>query len=65
MRVQTDLEPERLRALAGFELDPARVHVLLCGNPEMIRDVRGQLEPRGFRLDRIEEPGTLHVETYW
>ncbi|MBK7878388.1 MAG: ferredoxin--NADP reductase [Planctomycetes bacterium] len=64
-RVQTTLVPERFRELAGSELDPRRVHVLLCGNPEMVRDVRALLEPRGFRLDRIEEPGSLHVETYW
>lgn len=64
-RVQAVLEPSRLRALAGFELDPARVHVLLCGNPEMLRDVGALLEPRGFRLDGAGGAGNLHVESYW
>ncbi|MBI5362229.1 MAG: ferredoxin--NADP reductase [Planctomycetes bacterium] len=63
-RVQVALEPDRLRAL-GVELDPARTHVFLCGNPEMIRDVRALLEPLGYRPDALETPGSLHFEKYW
>lgn len=49
----------------GVELDPARAHVFLCGNPDMIRDVRALLEPRGYRPDTLETPGSLHFEKYW
>jgi hypothetical protein len=31
----------------------------------MIRDVRASLEPRGFRLDTIDQLGSLHFEKYW
>lgn len=63
-RVQSALSGDAL-ASHGVELDPARTHVFLCGNPEMIRDVRGLLEPRGYRLDSAEAPGSLHFEKYW
>lgn len=64
-RVQFALEPDRFRELTGRALDPAHCHVFLCGNPDMIRDVRAELEPRGFKTDTVREPGTLHFEKYW
>lgn len=64
-RVQRVLEPEAFRAATGETLAPDRHHVFLCGNPDMIRDVRAQLEPLGFRLDTAREPGALHLEKYW
>ena len=63
-RVQAALTGPALGA-HGVELDPARAHVFLCGNPAMIRDVRALLEPRGYRPDTLEVPGSLHFETYW
>lgn len=56
---------ERCEELGGFALDPAEAHVLLCGNPDMIADVRARLEPRGFEVDTAKKPGTLHFEKYW
>lgn len=64
-RVQTVLDPASFRATTGEELAPDRQHVFLCGNPDMIRDVRAQLEPIGFRLHTVREPGSLHLEKYW
>jgi ferredoxin--NADP+ reductase len=64
-RVQRVLEPDAFRAATGETLAPDRHHVFLCGNPDMIRDVRAQLEPLGFRLDTVREPGALHLEKYW
>jgi ferredoxin--NADP+ reductase len=64
-RVQVVLEPGRFHATTGGHLDPERCHVFLCGNPDMIHDVRAELEPRGFRPDKAAEPGTLHFEKYW
>ncbi len=51
--------------LAGFPLEEARVHVLLCGNPDMILDVTALLEERGFRRHRRSEPGNIRSERYW
>ncbi len=64
----------------GVELDPARCHVFLCGNPSMIglpEQVDGEtryptptgvvelLSDKGFELDARGKPGSIHFEEYW
>jgi ferredoxin--NADP+ reductase len=63
--VQVALDPERFAALAGFPLDAAGSHVLLCGNPDMIRSARDLLLPLGFAAPTGSAPGNLHYERYW
>ena len=63
--VQAALGPEEFEREAGFPLDPTACHVFLCGNPDMVRDVRARLEPSGFRPPTASGPGTLHFEKYW
>lgn len=64
-RVQRALAEDAFVATAGEALVPVDTHVLLCGNPAMIDDVRALLEPRGFVLDTARTPGNLHFERYW
>jgi ferredoxin--NADP+ reductase len=64
-RVQLALAEERFEGLAGFPLSPATCHVLLCGNPAMVREVQGQLESRGFCPHTRRRPGNVHTERYW
>lgn len=64
-RVQSALEDAAFLGLTGEPLSPHDTHVLLCGNPAMIDDVRALLEPRGFALDSVKTPGNLHYERYW
>lgn len=65
-RIHGLLEPERFKTLAGFELDPATTHLLLCGHPEMIDQCEALLQKRGFLIRGREHPdGTLHFERYW
>jgi ferredoxin--NADP+ reductase len=79
--LQDHVEDGTLEALVGFPLDPARVHVFVCGNPGMIgppRLVRGErlfpeepgvvklLEDRyGFNADDREPGVNVHFERYW
>lgn len=62
-RVQAALE--RWPQLSPVPLDPAQAHVLLCGNPAMIDEVRDLLLARGYALDTAKVAGTLHFERYW
>lgn len=64
-RVQNVLDDEAFLRATGEALVPSDTHVLLCGNPQMIDDVRALLEPRGFVLDTAKTPGNLHFERYW
>ena len=49
----------------GGAPDPARCHVLLCGNPGMIEVMTRLLADVGFRVHSRHHPGQIHVETYW
>ena len=64
-RIQTVLEQGAIEKDAGLELDPAKTDVFLCGNPEMVKAVKAQLEPKGFISGDSKNPGTIHVEEYW
>lgn len=64
-----------------ISLNPSRMHVYLCGNPQMVgvpshalgserryptpRGMIEILEQRGFRVDEPHRPGNIHFEQYW
>jgi ferredoxin--NADP+ reductase len=55
----------KLRDKLEVDLDPARTSVFLCGNPAMIHEVQGILEPLGYTAYSTQAPGSLHIEEYW
>lgn len=79
--VQNLLDGPDAAEKVGFELDPAKTHVFLCGNPSMIGiphkdgDPAGRyptprgavevLEGLGFKADEPKSPGNIHFEKYW
>ena len=79
--VQQYLQSGRLASETGIELDPARTHVFLCGNPDMIgvphhtHDESRRypspggmievLEQLGFQIDQPHHRGNIHFERYW
>jgi ferredoxin--NADP+ reductase len=54
-----------LEKAADFALDPAHAHVMLCGNPAMIRDTIDALGERDMRKHRTRKPGHITAEKYW
>ncbi|MBI5691948.1 MAG: ferredoxin--NADP reductase [Verrucomicrobia bacterium] len=64
-RIQKLLEQGVVEQLAGVKLDPAEADVFLCGNPDMIDQIKGLLLARGYTPDHGKQSGTLHVEEYW
>lgn len=64
-RVTALLDPHAFEQRIGWPLDPARTHVMLCGNPQMIDDAQAILVAAGFVPDRPHAPGDLHFERYW
>jgi ferredoxin--NADP+ reductase len=64
-RVQAVLDGEVYRASAGIELRPETCHVFLCGNPNMIDELRASLVLRGFKPGSARRGGNLHTERYW
>ena len=64
-RITTLLDTGELERAAGEALDTERACVMLCGNPQMVTDLRARLQDRGFRAPRRGKPGNLAVENYW
>ncbi len=64
-RIQNLIETGVIERLANAPLDPAQLEVFLCGNPEMIEQVKALLAKKGFSPDRGGKSGTIHVEEYW
>ena len=54
-----------LQSVTGQPLNPEDARVMLCGNPEMVTEMRGLLQGHGFAASRRGNPGTLAVENYW
>lgn len=64
-RITTLLDTGELERAAGLALAPEHSRVMLCGNPQMIEDVRGLLKARQMNLSLIRRPGQVAVENYW
>ena len=64
-RVTDRLRDGSLEATAGATIEPGRSHVLLCGNPAMIKEMQAMLEERGMVRHTRRAPGHLSYEKYW
>lgn len=64
-RLGVVLESGALEKAAGRAIEPAGARVMLCGNPEMILEMRKALRERGLAPGRRGVPGQLSAEGYW
>jgi ferredoxin--NADP+ reductase len=63
-RIPAAIRDGRLEAAAG-PFAPERSQFMLCGNPDMVKDVQAALSERGLRKHRRRAPGQITVETFW
>ena len=63
-RIPAAIRDGRLEAAAGA-FAPERSQFMLCGNPDMVKDVTAALAERGLRRHRRRSPGQITVETFW
>jgi ferredoxin--NADP+ reductase len=64
-RIPAAIADGRLEAAAGVALRPENAHAMLCGNPQMLKDVQAVLAARGMRKHRRRAPGHITVESFW
>ena len=64
-RIPAALRDGRLEKAAGLELSAATSQVMLCGNPDMLKDTTAALVERGMRKHRRRAPGHITVESFW
>ena len=55
----------RLEAAAGTALSLADSRLMVCGNPELAKEMRQFLTERGFATNRRGVPGQMAFEKYW
>jgi ferredoxin--NADP+ reductase len=62
-RVTTLIDNGQLAADLGLPpLDPAEDRVMICGSPEMLRDLKAMMEARGFKEGNTSTPGDYVIE---
>jgi len=64
-RIPAAIRDGRLEAASGAALSPQSSQVLLCGNPDMLKDATAALVERGLRKHRRRAPGHISVESFW
>lgn len=62
-RVTTLLDDGTVARDLGIPLlDPAEDRVMICGSPEMLRDLKAMMETRGFKEGNTTKPGDFVIE---
>ncbi|MFM2329946.1 MAG: hypothetical protein RLZZ494_2049, partial [Pseudomonadota bacterium] len=62
-RVTTLLETGKIAADLGIPLlNAAEDRVMICGSPEMLRDLKHMMEVRGFKEGNTTTPGDFVIE---
>ncbi|PML79707.1 ferredoxin--NADP reductase [Enterovibrio norvegicus] len=64
-RITHALEDGMLERLVGLPLSAEQSQVMLCGNPQMVKDVRVLLEQKGLEKNLRRKPGNITTEQYW
>ena len=65
-RVPALIESHALENAVGIPLSPETCHVMLCGNPEMVRDTKDMLKNTHSMIKHLRrKPGHISSEQYW
>ena len=64
-RVTTALASGALEACAGVSITPQDSHVMLCGNHQMLTDMKALLEKRDLQRHLRHKPGHITTEQYF
>ncbi len=64
-RIPVAVADGSLQQAVGLELAVSHSQVMLCGNPDMVKDTIEVLRQRGFSKNRRRTPGHITVENYW
>lgn len=63
-RIPAAIKDGRLEQAAG-PIAPGRSQFMLCGNPQMLKDVAAALAERGLQKHRRRAPGQITAESFW
>ncbi|MEX0902248.1 MAG: ferredoxin--NADP reductase [Pseudohongiellaceae bacterium] len=64
-RIPASIESGTLEVSVNRSLSVEESHIMLCGNPDMVKDATAVLKLRGFQKNLRRKPGHITVENYW
>ena len=64
-RIPAAIADGNLENLCSTKLSIEDSQIMLCGNPDMVKDAVEVLKERGFKKNRRRTPGQITVENYW
>lgn len=64
-RITRALQSRALEERAGLPIEAESAHVMLCGNPDMVAEMKGLLIERGLKQSTPRRPGQFTLESYW
>ena len=64
-RIPAAISNGTLEERAGTKIEDGKSQIMLCGNPDMVKDVREMLEQRGLTKNLRRTPGSISTENYW
>ena len=64
-RIPIAIEDGQLEEHVGRRLHINKSHIMLCGNPDMVKDSVEVLKSRDFIKNRRRTPGHITIENYW
>ncbi|MBO0611755.1 ferredoxin--NADP reductase [Thiothrix fructosivorans] len=64
-RITTSLESGALEQVAGTSISATDTHVMLCGNHNMLNDMKALLGKRGMQRHLRHKPGHITTEQYF
>jgi len=64
-RIPAAVADGSLERAVGIDLSTNNSQLMLCGNPDMVKDTIDVLRERDFRKNRRRTPGHITVENYW
>jgi ferredoxin--NADP+ reductase len=64
-RIPAAIQGGSLLERADMPLNAEQSHVMICGNPGMVKDTSEVLMNLGFKKNQRREPGQITTENYW
>ena len=64
-RIPKDIGNGVLEKKADLKMKSDNTHVMICGNPEMLKDTTMELKKIGLKKHRRNSPGHITTENYW
>ena len=64
-RIPKDIGNGVLEKEANLQMNPNNTHVMICGNPAMLKDTTVELKKIGLKKHRRSSPGHITTENYW